>query len=263
MRYARTIIIIISAFAILSFVATKTEITAPQMSSVHPLKGYIPHGNRIFAGEAAFFRNKAGKALAPEQIFSMLSTESYIHALNDLQDNLIKENRMSADERISLDSHEHVVALLVTSLDYLKDNNIINPEDYAQFKDALPQYHLGLKRLEEQTAKPASEKSSFPTAYHSPTHTSLTPPILELARNVSLFNGLSMGFKMIFGIQGASAQGADCYRSGGIPLVPGPNLWAPCCDCDVDGYPVGCLNLMCAEWPAAIYDPETGVCGCG
>ena len=262
MKYIRTIIIIIFASAILFFLAAAAEVAAPQMSSLRPLRGYIPYGNRIFAGEAAFFRNQAGKALAPEQIFSMLSVTSYVHALNNLQDSIIKENQMSADERISLDSHEHVVAFLVKSLDYLKEKGTIDREDYAQFKDMLPQYYFDLKRQEEQAARSASEKSSTPTAYHSPARASLVSPILKAAGHAGIFNGLAMGFKMIFGIQSASAV-VDCFRSGGIPLVPGPNLWAPCCNCTVNGYPIGCLNLMCASWPAAIYDQTTGVCGCG
>jgi len=100
-------------------------------------------------------------------------------------------------------------------------------------------------------------------SYQSPLHMSFTRPSIEqLHHNINLFHTMTISIKHLLDIPDASAN-PDCFRSGGIPLVAGPNLWAPCCNCTVNGYPVGCLNLMCSTWPAAIYDELTGVCGCG
>jgi hypothetical protein len=74
----------------------------------------------------------------------------------------------------------------------------------------------------------------------------------------------------------------DCYKDD-VPMypVPGFNLAAPCCNCGLKcgngcvfipdcgeqgtrcNVHFGCLNLMCREWPNAIWDPQTTICGCG
>lgn len=73
-----------------------------------------------------------------------------------------------------------------------------------------------------------------------------------------------------------------CYKDD-APLspLPGYNAFAPCCNCGLHcsfgctylqncgpygaacTVQFGCLNLMCAGSLNAIYDPTTGLCGCG
>ena len=264
MRHIGHIIIIISGFLLLSVLAGNTHIVAPQMSPVHPLTAHIPHGSRIFAGETAFFRNKIGKNLSPEQIFSMLNPKSYLNALSSLQNTLIKEKQMRENERMPLDSHERVIAFLIKSLDYLKEQGTIGSEDYTQFKRVLPGYYLALKQQEVRHEERLNDQNTphNTTRYSSPLSIALLPPTVELANKNGILESISMGFKMTFGIQTAYAV-VDCFNDRGPNPTIGPNLWAPCCDCTVNGYPVGCLNLICASWPNAIYDYATGICGCG
>ena len=70
----------------------------------------------------------------------------------------------------------------------------------------------------------------------------------------------------------------QCYKNTG-PAGPGTTLFAPTCNggFSVDGIPIpdcgpggvacvvpaGCLNAVCAGRPNAIFDPTTGMCGCG
>ncbi len=98
--------------------------------------------------------------------------------------------------------------------------------------------------------------------YSNLTDITFISPTLRFMNKDAILNSISMGFNTIFRIQTASAI-VDCARPGGIPELPGPNLWAPCCNCFAGPYPIGCLNYVCVYWPAAIYDQTTGMCGCG
>jgi len=77
--------------------------------------------------------------------------------------------------------------------------------------------------------------------------------------------------------------GGDCYKDDApFFTVPGFNSVIGCCNCGLNctGFvcvsvpdcgphsmgctiPLGCLNLQCGAWPNAIWDPQTGICGCG
>jgi hypothetical protein len=59
----------------------------------------------------------------------------------------------------------------------------------------------------------------------------------------------------------AQAQG-ECSQVGAGSPEAGSNLVAVCCNCTINGVPVGCLNAVCAGRPA-IWDQATGICGCG
>lgn len=51
----------------------------------------------------------------------------------------------------------------------------------------------------------------------------------------------------------------NCGKSGCIPVFV-PDCAPHSVICDI---PLGCLNAVCKVWPNAIWDPMTGICGCG
>lgn len=81
-------------------------------------------------------------------------------------------------------------------------------------------------------------------------------------------------------IQTAYAQTMLCFRPGAPTGPLGTNTWAVCCmcgfvcgahgcvylpACGIAGCTIrlGCLNLICPPPMPAIWDPMTGICGCG
>lgn len=56
----------------------------------------------------------------------------------------------------------------------------------------------------------------------------------------------------------------ECWRPGGIPTTPGPNTFTPFCACFGCFYGQGCLDrCTLMGFPGVIFDPTTGICGCG
>ena len=53
----------------------------------------------------------------------------------------------------------------------------------------------------------------------------------------------------------------ECFQPGISSPLPGPNLWFAFCYCTGCYSSLGCLSFCIGR--AAIYDPTTGICGCG
>jgi len=53
----------------------------------------------------------------------------------------------------------------------------------------------------------------------------------------------------------------ECFQPGVSAPTPGPNLWFAACYCTGCYSSLGCLSFCTGR--AAIYDPTTGICGCG
>jgi hypothetical protein len=53
----------------------------------------------------------------------------------------------------------------------------------------------------------------------------------------------------------------ECFQVGVPNPLPGANIWKPFCYCNGCYFGQGCLDFC--GWQSAIWDPMTGICGCG
>lgn len=240
----------------------------------------------VFRDSAVLGSQKPGTSLllSEKEIFSRIWPEDYIKYLRDLEDLMRKDNYLATEEEILLDSDEAIFSFLGEVVNYARQNNWIKPEDAKNLekglRDVLP---VILNQERDALRKDIIRKSIVPGDQN------LFPGKNKEnnAKNIidSILNGLKY---VILQAKPAFAQGwvaldVICYKDlNPLYLVPGFNLFSFCCNCGIRcvptacvfipncgpfsifcDIPLGCLNKVCVAWPNAIWDPLTGICGCG
>lgn len=231
-----------------------------------------------------FQKSETSLLLSEKEIFSRIWPEDYIKYLRDLEDLMRKDNYLATEEAILLDSDETIFSFLGEVVNYARQNNWIKPEDAKNLekglRDVLP---VILNQERDALRKNISRKSIVPgdqDLFPGENKENNAKNIID-----SILNGLKY---VILQARPAFAQGwvaldVICYKDlNPLYLVPGFNLFSFCCNCGIRcvptacvfipncgpfsifcDIPLGCLNKVCAAWPNAIWDPLTGICGCG
>ena len=240
------------------------------------------------APETAYLTSEANLVLSEDQIFDILWPESYRDALIMLQDLMVKDGFMPESQKISqMKSDQHIYAALIKIADYAVKQGWVESVDFDKLRAGIEELErtIFVERANLRTTGKVSSDILLPGGQRI----DKTP-----ASKQSFFSMIIDGLKYSLTANTANAQflgwhtlGADCYKDLAPRYpVPGPNLWAFCCNCgffctplgctflpDCGPFsvacdvPLGCLNLMCKAWPNAIWDdfsyPGTGICGCG
>ncbi len=268
---------------------------------VRPLEPAVSYIGDVFSGETKpddssgadvpYVPNEPVSALSEEQIFEIIWPKDYRNALVMLQDLMVKDGFIAESRKISvMQSDDQVYAALLSIVDYAVKEGWVVPADFEKLR-------AGIKELEKIiTAERANlrrhGKLSDGVLLPGGQRISKTPQIKQ-----DFFSMIIDGLKYSLTVQSANAQipgvpgwhtTPDCYKDlAPAYWVPGPNLWAFCCNCGLlctpvgctfipdcgpfsvaCNVPLGCLNLMCIAWPNAIWDAPwnplgTGICGCG
>lgn len=213
--------------------------------------------------------------LTREQIFSTIWPPYYIEYLRVFETIMKNEGFLSKEARFSFGSDEEIFAFLSQIIFYLHQKGVISEEEKISFQrgvsEELPALIRGEKKSLEDRFLEKKESSAFQKTFASLMEKIAYAFLLSSSAQAQ-FGGLVPGACLFnpFGGGDINPIGrtpnllGDCYKDlDPSNLVCGPNLWAPCCSCSVGGVPVGCLNAVCATWPNAIWDEETGICGCG
>lgn len=203
--------------------------------------------------------------LSEQEIFERLFPQFYIDYLNDLQEQLISVGYLKPEERRVFDSLNDIVSFLDREIGYLLEVRTLSQAEYKRLREGLYGDFARLIRMEAEQLRSSSLAPDLEK--HMANNQKLLPPLSQRSESAGfckaregLFDKLRQLVKGIFG-GFVKAQG-DCYRQG-IGRPWGYNLWAPCCDCKMLFIiPIGCLNAVCPFYPA-IWDPMTGICGCG
>lgn len=194
-----------------------------------------------------------------EEYFTRLYGEDYLKKLNILQDFLVSDGFMKVSDRITFKTEADAYKLFNVLLDFALSKNYITA---GQEKNLRQGVNVELKYVNQM------ERQSMEKMLRE-----------ELGFNwQEFFNQLVIFMNPVASAQEVSI-GVECYRMGGNPAV-GYNTWTMCCNCGFFcsygctyfqdcgpssvncNVPMGCLNSMCFGM-AAIYDPTTGICGCG
>src|SRR3989338_8401464 len=272
-------------------------ITRPLEPAVSYITGVFSSGSgennnstgdsKSFGAESEFEHGFASQpALSEEQIFDILWPESYRDALVMLQDLMIKDNFITTSEKNTIfATDDQIYAVLFKIAEYAKKQGWVGPADATQLQKGIQELErlISMERANLRTTGKISSGLLLPGGQRI----DKTPMAKQ-----DFFSMIVDGLKYSLTTNSANAEipgggnwvtSPDCYKDlAPSNPVPGANLWVFCCNCGLYcvGYycefiddcgpystqcnvPLGCLNLICGAWPNAIWDPETGICGCG
>lgn len=217
------------------------------------------------------------KQMSDSEVFEIIWPLEYRTGLKKVEDVLVQEGFVATSTRNSMASDQDMFGFYKTLLEFARKKQWVNEEQYHNFyrgvTEVLPSIMAREKsalrmRHRQTTPFPGSQRVS---GREIPAFTK------------DLLDGLAYIFSFAEPADAAWITGVDCYKDD-LPIIPviGPNLWGFCCNCGCRyvlytcvfipdcgtnslacDIPFGCLNLECATWTQAIWDPTTGVCGCG
>ena len=172
--------------------------------------------------------------------------EFYIGYLNEMQDIMIADGVLR--QKTFFNTNDGVISFLDNFLNYLVNKGVVPASQQEQLHKGL---RVALVMLKEE----AVEQSSY---------FNLNSPLGLVTADMSTRKSFSLVYDILnrmIALNNAYAQ-SECYQEGASG-GSGSNLWAPCCNCRApNGQPIGCLNKVC-NGGAAIWDSQTGICGCG
>lgn len=181
--------------------------------------------------------------------FSVLWPDFYIAYLKNMQQIMV-ESGMYAEQKYHFASEDEIFVFLEDFIGFLEKERVLTHDEVAQ---AIKGVREDLPRSQDEELRKRALREQTRNVFDS---------LLALLLGREAFAQLL-----------PNVPGGDCYKDlAPLNPVPGVNLWAPCCDCEVDfgagAVPLGCLNAVCAAWPNAIWDAfwnpaGTGICGCG
>lgn len=230
--------------------------------NVRGARGVIGKGERELSNGA---RGVTENPLSEQEIFNWIWPEDYRRGLTEIETLYINASYIASRPPTNFDDEQNIYQFLAETLDVAETNGWVNASDAIVLrkglKETLPRVIEHDKNLLRQGLMPIS----------------FLPKDIDIAK---------LRWVIFANIAQASpgwVTSPDCYKDDlSLNLIPGPNLWAPCCNCGwfctpkgckffADcgaqsvkcNIPAGCLNLTCRTFPNAIWDPLTGICGCG
>ena len=198
--------------------------------------------------------------------FHFLYPDNYIAGLTDAQNLFIKEYNPAYEPISKIETDAQVRFIEEKIVATFLSTNMITKEKAEQFittiRFTLPELQLiDLKNY----------FSSYESSPISKSLTSLLERKIESPQTAHKGLFLSELMEKLANMLAYKAQAAVCgfcvslplcFQEGAaIPGVPGSELWYPSCYCTGCLMWAGCLSANSGK--AAIYDPETGICGVG
>ncbi len=211
---------------------------------------------KILGGET-----RQSAAAKTEATFHTLYPIYFTESLKDLQD-LVSKNSPAETTHFSFSSEPEIVSFLGTFINFSEERELISGDEAEKLHTSLiAGAFKQAKDSEKATLGVTAQPSSDFFAWIKNITTAILPPKAYAA----LWSTLPL-----------------CYKNTG-PAAPGVTLFATSCnagfhatpnhppipvaDCGPESarctIPTGCLNLVCKASPNAIWDPRTGICGCG
>lgn len=236
------------------------------------------------------------KQLSEEEIFDRIWPKEYKDYLGMLEGVMIDDGFLDAGEKQDvIDSDEKVYAILLKMIDYAESKQWLVTADAARLREGVSVFLPETILKERQGLKNGhvSSEHVLPRDQN----------VSNVWYGKEFFvQDLIDGLKFVFSVSTASANpgwvtSPDCYKDDNpFYPVPGFNGLTFCCDCGLkiacsstgvcfcvyeehcgpsgcNCFNFGCLNGQCGWpagpaigpelWPNAIWDPVTGICGCG
>ncbi|GEM_PF-6300824 len=201
-----------------------------------------------------------------KEVFQRMNPPQFLKTVAYLQDITENAHYIEKKDRIPLTSEENMVSFFLKFVEYLRSEHVFTLEEYNRSRDILPGYYLNLRRWEAANLRQTllNHTSTLKEQYRNNLLSVLQPSYTVSLFQTRIEEIAHDAIKIMtapISVPVAHAQ-AECFQVGASNPAVGYNVFAPCCNCTVNGYPIGCLNLYC-EGQSAIYDQVTLICGCG
>lgn len=216
-------------------------------------------------------------AVSDEEVFNRLWPEDYRQGLFIVVDVMKKDGFVAQDIVVTFHKNQDIYDFLELMLRYAKVKGWIDEERYQSF-------HGGLINILPETVEQEAQAYRQTGMRHNSLPGNQRLLLSGTSKDIvdTIIDGLGYVFFLAKPAEGAWITGGDCYKDD-APFypVPGFNSLNFCCNCGLKcakvcvfvpdcgphsvacDIPLGCLNLNCKAWPNAIWDPTTGICGCG
>ncbi len=193
------------------------------------------------------------KTLTDEEWFKITYPEDYLDYLVDLEGLMKEEGFLADSEKFEFKSEEEITSFLHRAIDFFLQEGILTEETAKNFRNGIDVVLPDFQKEERHQLEAKLNILSF----------RLNHKIEEFG----LFNRIKCLIDSFFKTDAWAfvsfcEEGVLCFRAG-APAPIGTNLWAPCCCCKHKKHMIGCLNSVCPSPASAIWDPMTGICGCG
>lgn len=190
-------------------------------------------------------------------VFNLLWPPSYRQYLTDLQDVLIRKKVLDAGDKVTLANEENVYTFLTRSVDAFTKLGVIRSNGNPRMKQGI---QAALRTIKGQEL---AAYLQFGPPFPAPQEMDL--PKISTTLGEAIASAIKSAAMPLFA--GSADAQAECFRVGIPNPLPGVNLWAPTCIGSIPVFlgtpiPIGCLNAIC-PFGNALWDPLTGICGCG
>lgn len=185
-----------------------------------------------------------------EEYFSLAYPAEYHEYLDTLQDFLVRENYIQAGEKIEIKTEEDSYQILTSFVEFMAGQGFLNKEEKDRFKKGINEE---LRELNAQE-RPLVEKQLLGFSWYK-----------FMDQFLAIFIDRIYAQPLCFrqgGGAGIGYNGGSFCCNCGYNIHHGTPYFVPYCAgfvCDIN---LGCLNAVCPGG-AAIWDPMTGICGCG
>lgn len=218
------------------------------------------------------------KTLTEKEVFDQIWPPSYIEALKSVEKTLKDTGFLDSNKRISFASDGDIYKFLKLQVDFAEKNTWISKEEAGRFRDAITNILPQIIASERAALFRGQNSINTVPGYQQFTNVPASPQ----NRLNDLLDGLKYVFSLAQPAEAAWIRGVVCYKDD-APLNPAPGFNGAtfCCNCGKRCRPrcvfvpdcgtfgagcdihFGCLNNVCRFWPNAIWNPATGICGCG
>lgn len=262
----------------------------PKVSDIAPTLSLVKNDEKsgLFM---EYFTTRSSVKLSGEEVFDRLWPPSYREGLKKVENLLVSEGYLADSDRSPLDTDAEVYKTLNRMFGFARLKGVVDEKDVASLdrglNELLPQIVKRERKALEGGAVGIGD-SIVPGAQR----------LIYKKDSHLLISDLLDGLKYVFVVaKPAMASNdwtpswntkPDCYKDlNPVNPVYGFNGWVYCCNCgwkyvgvsvvfveDCGPFsaacdiPDGCLNLICAAYPNAVWDQftnplGTGICGCG
>lgn len=231
-------------------------------SLIKPLESLVPNPQPVPVDSPVLNSTSAPPAPVsnpdPGAVFNRLWPDYYRAALSDIQDFLVSQGYLSSSAQSELDSSESIFRFLNDFASVYQSVANLSSSEYGSL----------LSRLDSSVVIKSQQRQEI---------------IGDLSLVNRLFSWLNLKPAIVRASYVSTAGGGLCYKDD-APGNTAPGVSSPifaCNDgfhCNADGctyvsdcgpysascnVDLGCLNRICSGFQNAIWDPGSGMCGCG
>lgn len=226
--------------------------------------------------------------MSDSEIFEVMWPQEYRAGLKKIENIMAKDGFLKEEDRNRLSTNEDMFAFYRTMFVYARKKGWIDEKSFSNFMRSLDSDYPTIIGNERNNLRMSGKIEAYIPGNQQ---FFASKPSRALVQDI--IDGLGYMLLLAEPAHAAWITAGDCYKDD-MPFypVPGPNLKAVCCNCGIKyemsggsckpefkedcgalnvecnagcapPTNLGCLNLACATWPNAIWDPLTGTCGCG